>query len=475
MGDEAPRAVVVLGAPGAGVTMLAGALAELGGVRLWEPPVAPAGSAGADGDRLTADAPEDAGPQLPEGGGTIVTGIPRFSLQVPFLARRLAPVRFVFCWRTPREAMAHAYRAWQGGHSVTHPDLEGWEGPPWSFALIPGWQELDASELGSIVVEQWERVTRIALEDLGALPPASWAVTSHAALRADPAAELGRLAGFLGLDGGGLRTAAETLRDRIEGEATIEELPEDLSAAMPRAAATAQQAQGWLALPQRAAGGNADPASTGSPLRSVHTGSVPELLGQLGSSLLISTYQAGKLIIARKDGIRLNTHFRNFDQPMGLALDEGKLAIGTRSAVIEYRNMPAAAEKVEPRGTHDACFIHRNTRITGDVRIHDVAWIGNELWFVATAFSCLATLDPEHNFSPRWKPPFIDKLQPGDACHLNGMEVVDGRVAFVTALGQTSEPNGWRENKASGGCLIDVPSSEVILEGLSMPHSPRGP
>ncbi len=158
---------------------------------------------------------------------------------------------------------------------------------------------------------------------------------------------------------------------------------------------------------------------------------------------------------------------------MGLALDQGKLAIGTRSAVIEYRNMPAAAEKVEPRGTHDACFIHRNTRITGDVRIHDVAWIGNELWFVATAFSCLATLDPEHNFSPRWKPPFIEKLQPGDACHLNGMEVVDGQVAFVTALGQTSEPNGWRENKASGGCLIDVPSSEVLLEGLSMPHSPR--
>jgi len=216
-----------------------------------------------------------------------------------------------------------------------------------------------------------------------------------------------------------------------------------------------------------------DAPSAPSPLRSVHTGSMPQLLGQLGASLLISTYQAGKLIVARKDGPLLNTHFRNFDQPMGLALDRGRLAIGTRSAVVEFRNMPAAAEKVEPKGTHDACFIHRNTRVTGDVRIHDVEWIGDEIWFVATAFSCLATLDEEHNFSPRWHPPFIEKVAPGDRCHLNGMEVIDGRVAYVTALGTADEPGGWRENKASGGVLIDVASGENLLEGLSMPHSPR--
>lgn len=45
------------------------------------------------------------------------------------------------------------------------------------------------------------------------------------------------------------------------------------------------------------------PASDGSPdpLRSVHTTSFPELLRQLGASVLVTTYQAGKLVVLRED------------------------------------------------------------------------------------------------------------------------------------------------------------------------------
>ena len=32
---------------------------------------------------------------------------------------------------------------------------------------------------------------------------------------------------------------------------------------------------------------------------------------------------------------------------------------------------------------------------------------------------------------------------------------------------------GWRENKAKGGILMDIESNEILLRGLSMPHSPR--
>ena len=38
-----------------------------------------------------------------------------------------------------------------------------------------------------------------------------------------------------------------------------------------------------------------------SPLRSVHTTNLPDLLPQLQISLAISTHQAGKVIIARND------------------------------------------------------------------------------------------------------------------------------------------------------------------------------
>jgi uncharacterized protein (TIGR03032 family) len=51
--------------------------------------------------------------------------------------------------------------------------------------------------------------------------------------------------------------------------------------------------------------------------------------------------------------------------------------------------------------------------------------------------------------------------------------VIDDEPRYVTALGETDAPGGWRENKASGGILIDVESGETVLSGLSMPHSPR--
>ena len=57
-----------------------------------------------------------------------------------------------------------------------------------------------------------------------------------------------------------------------------------------------------------------------SSLRAVHTPNFPELLRRLGASLLVTTYQAGKLVMVRDEGDHLNTHFRAFQAPMGLAL-----------------------------------------------------------------------------------------------------------------------------------------------------------
>jgi uncharacterized protein (TIGR03032 family) len=169
----------------------------------------------------------------------------------------------------------------------------------------------------------------------------------------------------------------------------------------------------------------------------------------------------------------VNTHFRDFQRPMGLTVAPGRFVVGTRAEVLDYRDIPAVAPKVEPKGRHDACFVVRNKHFTGDIRIHEIAFAKGELWLAATSFSCLATLDADHSFVPRWKPSFIGELAPQDRCHLNGLCVVDDEVRFVTALGESDEPGGWRERKADGGIVIDVPSGEIVLRGLSMPHSPR--
>jgi len=111
--------------------------------------------------------------------------------------------------------------------------------------------------------------------------------------------------------------------------------------------------------------------------------------------------------------------------------------------------------------------------VTGDIGIDEVAWVGDELWFVSRRFSCLAALDPDYSFVPRWQPPFITAIAAEDRCHLNGLAIVDGKPKYVTALGTTDVRDGWRPDKPHGGCIIDIPSGEFVARGLSMPHSPR--
>jgi uncharacterized protein (TIGR03032 family) len=217
----------------------------------------------------------------------------------------------------------------------------------------------------------------------------------------------------------------------------------------------------------------AEETTSVDPLRSVHTASLVDLLTKGGASILVSTYQAGRLIVVRADGDTVNTHFRGFDKPMGIAYERGRLAIGTNVRVWEFHNQPSIARKLEPIGKHDACFLPRTIQFTGEIASHEIAWAGTTLWVVNTRFSCLCTLDPNYSFVPRWRPKFISKLSSDDRCHLNGLAMRDGRPRYVTALGETDAAGGWRANKARGGCLIDVDSNEFIARGLSMPHSPR--
>src|SRR5271165_2491654 len=98
-----------------------------------------------------------------------------------------------------------------------------------------------------------------------------------------------------------------------------------------------------------------------APLRAAHSQNFPALLRQLGASLLVTTYQAGKLVMVRDEGDHLNTHYRAFPSPMGLALADGgsKLALGTTLQVWEFRDVPSVASRLEPAGRHDACFLPR--------------------------------------------------------------------------------------------------------------------
>ncbi|EEF58977.1 TIGR03032 family protein [Pedosphaera parvula] len=211
-------------------------------------------------------------------------------------------------------------------------------------------------------------------------------------------------------------------------------------------------------------------------IRCAHSDSLPALLAQLRLSVLISTYQTGHLVVVSAREGRLTLTFNQFERAMGIAVKSGTIAVCTRKEVWFLRNAPDIAAKL--KGHHDACFLARTSHFTDDIRAHEAAWVaapsgGSEFWTVNTLFSCLSALHPHYSFAPRWKPPFISTLRPEDRCHLNGLAVVNGAPRYVTALGETDTPSGWRGVKQNGGFLMEVPSGRMLTRGLSLPHSPR--
>jgi len=208
-------------------------------------------------------------------------------------------------------------------------------------------------------------------------------------------------------------------------------------------------------------------------VRHEYTHSLPPLLNQLGISLLVSTYQAGKVVAVGVAQGQLTLSYHNFERAMGLAVKPDGIAVGARAQVWLLRSTPDLAAQVEPAGGHDACFLTRTAHFTGEIQAHELAWAGDELWVVNTAFGCLCTLDGRHSFVPRWRPPFITSLAAEDRCHLNGLAMADGIPKYVTVLAETDTPQGWRPNKVKSGCLIDVASGQTVARGFAMPHSPR--
>lgn len=209
-------------------------------------------------------------------------------------------------------------------------------------------------------------------------------------------------------------------------------------------------------------------------LASKHTPTFPPLLRQLGVSLLVSTHQASQLIVLRDEGMSLNSHYHPMPNPMGIAAAAGRLAVGADCQLWTFYNMPAVAPKLEGTCRYDAVYLPREIHVTGDIDVHEMAYAGDgELWFVNTRMSCLCTLAQEHSVVPRWKPPFVSEYDVTDRCHLNGLAMRDGKPAYVTALGESNSPGGWRGNEANGGVLVRLADDHVVARGLSMPHSPR--
>jgi uncharacterized protein (TIGR03032 family) len=172
---------------------------------------------------------------------------------------------------------------------------------------------------------------------------------------------------------------------------------------------------------------------------------------------------------------RLSVFQRNFVRAIGLWATSQHIYLSTIAQIWRLENVLGAGQLATQQSLHyERLYVPRTSHTTGDVDAHELAVDAkDQLVFVNTKYSCLATLDPVHSFRPLWKPSFISRLAPEDRCHLNGLAMQDGAPRYVTSVSRSDVVDGWRERRHEGGILIDVATDRIVTEDLSMPHSPR--
>ena len=469
--------VFVVAPPGSGGIALRDTLASSPDLEVRVPDAAPhPRDRGWEDDRLEAD---DASAEAIERLRTALGGDrralvhrPADVFQVPFLHAAFPDATFVYLYRDPSQSVPAALAAWESGWDASYPDLPGWDGPPWSFALVPGWRSLRGLPLAEVVAAQWEAATPALVRDQRRLPAERWSVVDYADLTADPGAEVSRLGRFAGFEAGGGEAPEPPPPDNAPLSPTGE-----ITSALERTADTAEVARTLFAsappVTRPGAGvAEAQPAAE-SPPTGVASASLTQVLAGIRSTVLAAAPGAGTVSVIRRAGASVHTAFAPFARPAALAFHEGVLAVGTRGGVTTYHDVPAAGQRLSGTMARDACFIPLGSHYTGEVGLRDMAFAEGRLWLVAGRFSCLATLDGRNSFVPRWLPPFVTELAGDDRCHLNGLCVVDDAPRYVTALGATDVQQGWKQDREAGGVVVDVPSGEVVASGLHLPHAPR--
>lgn len=411
---------------------------------------------------------------------------PRLALRIGLLARALPEARFVVVGRRMEPAVASLTEAWRSRRHGSEPDLPGWWGEPWAFPLVEGWRDLIGSPLPLICLAQWARIAAAIEAAVAVLPRDRWTVASYEALLADPAAELRSVTAAVGLTWPG--TIPEEL-PRVEpatGAAVVTsvlpEIAEGFAAVQPMVEGyrtfleTARPEIPWPEPqpPPPAGTGARSISSTGTPFAYTHSPSVSELLEKARSTLAITTYKTGHLLLARSANGKINAEIKGIQRAMGVAAADRRLAVGAADTILSYSANAAVAPAVNGPVPVDTAYLPRSVVHTGEILVHEMAYgADSTLYFVNTRFSCLCRLDLDHSFVPVWRPPWVTALAAEDRCHLNGLALVDGKPRYMTALARTDTPQGWRGLKGQAGVVVELPHGRVVADGLAMPHSPR--
>lgn len=123
-----------------------------------------------------------------------------------------------------------------------------------------------------------------------------------------------------------------------------------------------------------------------------------------------------------------------------------------------------AEGRAELRRLRDG-VVHRITLVDRSLDLHDVRAEGDRLLVVATQINTVFEFDLEFRELRHWSMPGEE-----DSQHVNSACVLDGRV-LASRFGAFAQHRGYKGRTAGAGAVFDVDSGEVLIAGLSQPHS----
>ena len=118
---------------------------------------------------------------------------------------------------------------------------------------------------------------------------------------------------------------------------------------------------------------------------------------------------------------------------------------------------------------YDGAGVRRFDRLDGVGDPHDVLPCDGHVAISSPLENAVYAVRDDGETSTLWQA----AAAPRDSWHLNCLIEIDGEL-YATAFGTFDQHRAWsRELHAPTGALVRLPSEEIVLRGLTQPHTPR--
>ena len=170
----------------------------------------------------------------------------------------------------------------------------------------------------------------------------------------------------------------------------------------------------------------------------------------LSDTLLASSVNGGGVFLSDSSGVQ---RLSRIDTTAIAAVPDGFLWARQAEGFAELRHVrPPSVERI--------------VLTSESLDLHDVLWHDDRLYVVATQTNTVFEFDAATYVElRRWTLPG----EP-DAQHVNSICIHEGRV-LVSRFGQFSEHRGYKGRTRGAGEVFDIETGEVVISGLSQPHS----